>query len=512
MTKKPLDQTAREALAWDRYLDDLLRDPDSEAKVDLSAEDAALLRALVAVEQGESAADPARQARVWTRALAAARAESAAPRRVVALRSRGLSRPLALRIASIASVILLVAATTLWLSPGARANVAQLACLVPGLGIRDCAAASIVAAEPVAVTRGGATFTVLALLSSGGQTTVRVEVTGLPAPPPDAPSPAGQLNVTLRGADGQTYPRVGKGGLGGIIPRVTPNAFGVSAEGAFAALNPDTRAVDIELFGPPTVGNWQVRVPVVPVQEAALPIAQEGGEGVTLHGVTVRVTNVAADRRGLAVQLLAQTDSADRLVRGDLGGMRYGRRLTLRDDQGRSWVELPPAQRQVQNLSGSVTDEALFAPLSADVTSATLTVPFVTVEEVGEASTLRVPLAGRQVGDQFAAPGDFILGGFRVRVTNITLAEDNKGNRRLWFDIVGGEWADGRKFVAPGGSSLDGVDRGCGASYRGDVSQITRLCVSLPPDYGDEVTVTLRNPIVAISGPWEIAVPIPVKR
>lgn len=512
MNEQQADQTVREALAWDRYINALLHDPGGAPSSDLAVDDAALLRTTVAAERGDQEPDRALQARVWERALAATREERARPRRVSALRSRLATRSLGLRLASVASVIILIAATTLWVSPGARASVAQLACLVPGLGIRDCAAASLVAAEPVSITRDGATFTVLALLSSGGQTIVRVEVTGLPAPPTDAPSPVGQLTLTLRDTDGQSYQRVRYGGQG-IIPRAAPDGtLGVSAESVFAALNPDTRAVEVELTAPTAVGDWRVRVPVAPVADAALPTAQEGGAGVTLHGVTVRVTSVAADRRGLAVQLLAQAASADRLVRGDLGGMRYGRRLTLRDDQGRSWVELPPAHRLELALSGSVTDEALFAPLPAGVTGATLTIPFVTVEEVGEAAALRVPLAGRQVGDQFAASDDFILGGFRVRVTNITLAEDNKGNRRLWFDLTGGEWADGRKFVAPGGVGLDGVDRGCGASYRGDVSQITRLCVSLPPGYGDEVTVTLRNPIVAISGPWEIAVPIPAKR
>lgn len=504
---------SHEAEALDRYVDELLHDPAAIPPHGAEAELSMTIRAIATIERRGTGHDPALRARVWARALSAAQTAPHPRRRFLDTGRRLRLRLPLFRLASAATIVLLILGTTLWLSPGARARAGQLACLVPGLGIRDCNAANLVAAAPVSVTRGGATATILALLSTDGQTIVRIEVTGLPVPASTDPSPAGPLTLSLRDDAGRNYPGVRGYTQGGIIPSGDRTALGVSAERAFAALDPTVRLVEVTLNGPPTVGNWQIQVPVVPVQEAALPAAQDGGAGATLHDITVRVTSVAADRYGLGVQMLAQTGRADWRVRGDLGGDAYNRRLTLRDAQGQMWTELQPSgNRQQQPQGNGVTDQALFPPLPGGIARATLTVPFVKVEQLGPQATLRLPLAGRQIGEQFPAPGDIELGGFHIRVKNITLAEDNKGNPRLWLDLDGGDWVDGQKLIEPGQvSTANGDPARCGGSYQGDVSQIFRLCVSLPRDYANGVTITFQNPIVAIRGPWDVEVPIPQK-
>ncbi len=501
-----------EAEVLDRHIDDLLHDPAALPPHGVDAELRMTIRAIAAIERRGTGHDPALRARIWAHTLAAAQADTSPQAQLLDTSSwRKLQAPL-IRLASAATIVLLILGTTLWLSPGARARAAQLACLVPGLGIRDCNAANLVAAAPVSITRDGATFTVLALLSAEGQTIVRVEVTGLPTPAATDPPPAGPLTLSLRDDAGRNYPGVRGYTQGGIFPSADRTALGVSAERTFAALDPDARTVEVTLNGPPTVGNWQLRVPVVPVQEAALPTAQGGGAGATLHDITVRVTSVAADQRGLGVQILAQTDRADWRVRGDLGGNTYTRRLTLHDEQGHAWTELQPSGNRQQQGGSGVTDQALFPAIPGGIIRATLTVPFVKVEQLGPQATLRVPLAGRQIGEQFPATGDIELGGFHISVKNITLAEDNKGNPRLWLDLDGGDWTDGQKLIEPGQVSTDNGDSAwCGASYQGDVSQIFRLCVSLPRDYINGVTITFQNPVVAIRGPWELGVPIPQK-
>ena len=75
-------------------------------------------------------------------------------------------------------------------SPGAQLERAE--CLVPGLGIRSCAAPELIAAGPVSVSQGGATLTVSTFLSSGGQTIVRLRI---------APSV-----VDIEGMAGQDFP------------------------------------------------------------------------------------------------------------------------------------------------------------------------------------------------------------------------------------------------------------------------------------------------------------------
>lgn len=510
MNKRPL---SHEAEALDRYIDDLLHDPAAIPPPDCDSELGMTIREIAAIERRGTGHDPALRARVWTRATATAQVKPTPQTRLLDTGSWLKWRTPLIRLASAAAIVLLILGTALWLSPGARARAGQLACLVPGLGIRDCNAANLVVAAPVSLTRDGATVTVLALLSSEGRTIVRLEVTGLPVPDSTDPSPAGQLTLSLRDSAGKNYPGVSRYTQGSIIPSGDRTALGVSAERAFAALDPDVRMVEVTLNGPSTVGDWQIRVPVVPVQEAALPAAQDGGASAVLHGITVRVTSVAANQRELGVQLLAQTDRTDWHVRGDIGGDAYTRRLILHDDQGHTWTELqPPGNRQRQDGSSGVTGQALFPPLPAGITRATLTVPFVKVEQTGAQATLRVPLTGRQIGEQFPATGDIALDGFHIRVKNITLAEDNKGNPRLWLDLDGGDWSEGQKLIEPGRVSINNDDSAwCGASYRGDVSQIFRLCVSLPRDYTDMVTIDFQNPIVAIRGPWEVEVPIPQK-
>ena len=503
---------AHDAEAFDRYVEELLHDPAAPTPHDVDAELGMTVRKVATSERQNTAPEPALRTRVWAHALAAAQTDRHAQGGWFnADRWCNWRAPL-VRLASATMIVLLILGTALWLSPDARARAGQLACLVPGLGIRDCNATNLVAAQPVSLTRGGATFTVLALLSTEGQTIVRVEVTGLPAPAPTDPSPAGPLTLSLHDDGGKSYPGVRGYMQGGIIPSADRTALGVSAERAFVALDPDVRLVEVTLNGPPTIGNWQIQVPVVPVQEAALPAAQGGGAGATLHDITVRVTSVAADRHGLGVQMLAQTNRADWRIRGDLGGDAYNRRLTLHDEQGHLWTERQPSgNRQQQPQGNGVTDQALFPALPGGITKATLTVPFVKVEQLGPQATLRVPIAGRQIGEQFPVPGDIELGGFHIRVTNITLAEDNKGNPRLWLDLDGGDWSAEQKLIEFGAVSTDNGDPAwCGASNRGDVSQIFRLCVS-PRDYTGAVTITFRNPVVAIRGPWEVEVPIPQK-
>jgi len=107
--------------------------------------------------------------------------------------------------------------------------------------------------------------------------------------------------------------------------------------------------------------------------------------------------------------------------------------------------------------------------------------------------------------------GVVMIGPYPMRVTDVTLAQDNKGNWRLWFTMDLGDWSpDGRKLVGPGFAAVDGgAPTGCGATMQGDMSQEVRRCVALPGGADRDVTVTFRQPIVAIRGPWELAIPLP---
>jgi hypothetical protein len=431
-------------------------------------------------------------------------------------RGRARTRAVALRCAVLAALALLVLGGGLWASPGARASAGRLACLLPGLGIGGCAPTTIVAAHPVAVARDGVTLTVTRLVSDEGGTRVRVEISGLPMPPSadlvggvrlGLTDDAGRAPTRARGSFGQGIVSLG------APPVALTTTFDYALEATFAALEPGTRAVDIAVDGGAPIGTWRVRVPVVPADEAALAPAREGAVGVTLHGITVRAASVAVDPLGLGVQLTARADPAVGVVRGVRPDASRGA-LVLQDDRGRQSPERQPDLGQrPPDASGVLTAGALFPPLAADAHAATLIVPLVLVQETGGAATLAIPVAGHRAGDRLPVDGVVLIGPYPMRVTDVTLAQDNKGNWRLWFTLDLGDWSPaGRKLVGPGVASVDGgAPVGCGATLGGDVAQETRRCVELPGGPDRDVTVTFSQPVVAVRGPWALEVPLPGK-
>ena len=444
-----------------------------------------------------------------------ARAE-ARPRPAPGRRLRARTKGVALRCAALAALALLVLGGGLWASPGARASAGRLACLLPGLGIGGCAPSTLVAARPVALARDGATLTVTRLVADEGGTRVRVEIRGLPAPPPA--DLVGAVRLTLADDAGRAPARARGAFGGGILPLAAPavappTTFDYYLEATFAALDPGVRAVEVAVDGPLPIGTWRVRVPVVPAGEAALAPAREGPAGVTLHGITVRAASIAADPAGLGVQLNARADPAVGTVRGVRPDASRGA-LTLRDDHGRQDPERQPDLGQLPpDADGTLTAGALFPPPAADARAATLVVPFVVVQEAGGSATLAIPVAGHRAGERLPFAGDVAIGPYIMRVTDVTLAQDNKSNWRLWFTMAPGDWSsDGRKLVGPGFAAVDGgAPTGCGTTMSGDVAQEIRRCVELPAGIEHDVMITFSQPVVAVRGPWELDVPLPGK-
>lgn len=513
--------TRRRAELIGRLYADLPRDPQAPTPVGLDGETAEVVRAVAAAERASvgGTPEPDVQERVWRRVLAEA-AQSANTR--PSYRPRHAPRlgiPAVFRhwLSAAAIVTLLVLGGGLWASPGARAGAARLACLIPGLGIRDCAAPGLVASGPVATTRGAMTLTVTHLLSTGGQTTVRLEITGLTFE--GEPPGMNAVRVSARDERGKAYARadtLGAGAIrsGGAVGSLDGTGMRFVREETLAPLDSDVRAVELLVDGPVPIGSWRVRVPLLPVGEAPLRAATPGAGGVAREGITLRVAAVAAGGDGLAVQLTAQLDPTVGAVR-EIGGPRGLRRLVLRDDRGREYAERPQTTAQAPaDAPGVTAADTLFALPPLDAGAASLTVPFVTVEEAGGAATLRVPLAGYRTGDRIPLAAEIAIGQYRFRVVEATLAEDNKGEPRLWLTLDLGDWAGGRKLVSPGRVAVgddEGAWRGASACG-GDVGQCARLAVALPRRAGDEVTITFRNPIVAIQGPWELDVPLPTGR
>ncbi len=272
-------------------------------------------------------------------------------------------------------------------------------------------------------------MTVKSLLSTGDATTVQLELTGLPATPPInalvQPSSDQQIKLALRDAGGRTYPLAPRwGGMGMVSSGPTQS---LRLERTFAGLDPSVRTVDVLLVAPPPIGNWDVRVPVVLVQQSGLPAAQEQTGSVTLHGITVSVANLAIDGQRTVIQLTGQAAPPVRFVRS-LGRGGFPSQRVLRDDHGREYHEQPSTGRTFPDAGGHFTDDVAFPPLPANVRSAQLIIPFVIVEETGEAS-VQVPLAGKQVGERIPLTTTVSLGGYPLLIGYSRLQGGTDGDR-----------------------------------------------------------------------------------
>jgi len=408
--------------------------------------------------------------------------------------------------ATVATLLVLILGGV-WAAPGARAGAGRLACLIPGLGIRDCDPVALVMATPATTTRDGMTATVTRLVSSGGQTRVRVEIVGIPAPPPaDLP---GGVKLTLLDDRGVAQGQVRGSSAQGILPAGTMGngTFGYAVEGTFPALVGGTRAVTVRVTGAPPLGAWAIRVPVAPAGDATLATPGPGGAAVALHGVTLQVASVAADPGGLALRVTADADPATGVVqaiRRDL----YPGYLELRDDRGRTYRERQPPYPDVPgNTVGPLTSDVLLPPLPADVRAGTLIIPFVKLREPGASTAVTIPIGSRTMGELIPLDLPVTVGAYTFRVTGATLVDDRGPKIILKVDL--GDWRDGRKLVEPGWATIDGRRVGGATRWAGDVSQAIELSLYPPQPVGNEVVLSFQEPIVAVQGPWELDVPLP---
>lgn len=438
-------------------------------------------------------------------------------------------------------VVLGLAGAALGVDSPVRAQLAPLACLIPQLSVQSCSGPVLVAAQPVSVSRDGRTVTVTQLLSANGMTSLTVEISPQPdggfclLGPPRVPVPCGSaapmyignavsvpvpppvtakpipLQVALQDASGKSYPQLQRAGalIGGSRFSAGPGSprIEVIREG-FVPLDPGARSVNVQLSAPDPIGSWSVSVPV-----ALLSTSGQTSPAVTHQGVTVGAT-LSADPAHTFVHLTASSQAADRQVHEISGDFGPGQRLTLQDDQGRSYAELPASEEgpPLAGCFGSAgvpnlvcpSDDASFPPLPPETRSATVTVPFVTVVESGGTATLRIPIAGRQPGDEFSLDDDVQLGPCHLRVTGARLrAIGGHPVVTLQYDLE--DCQNGRKLLGAASLTVEGIGGGQGGSE--SLDRTAQVSFGLP-DGVDEPVVTFHGALVAIKGPWKLQLPV----
>jgi len=493
-----------------RFLADLARDPTAVPPPNAEQASADFVRLVVSVERSvltAHAPDASVRERVWHRVMQQAGTRPQGRRFPARWISTGQMRLISLALI----LVLVVSAGGLWLSPAVRAGTGRLACLVPALGLRSCDGVVLTEEGQVVITRDGATFTVLGLFSSAGETSARIAITGLPAPPPD--HLVGSVRVLLHDEAGKTYPPQHGIGQGfGMDNRTTlaatPPTFSYEVNAQFAALDASVRMLDVELTGPAPIGLWHVRVPLRADKAAKQPAAP-ATRGVSLHGITVQVVGTANSDQGFAIQLSSLADPAVGNVVWAPSGMYAPRTLILRDDQGREYTgKKDTVGAAATDAARARTEAVIFPPVPNDAQHATLLVPYVTVEEPTGIAALHVPLAGVSPGTRIPLIAAVTVGQDTFQVTGVTLV-NYRGERRLIVAMAFGDWQNGRKVVGVNAAVAGGRQYPVCTRWSGQDDQCSEATLVLPAGPLDDATITFSNPQVAVQGPWQLDVPLP---
>src|SRR2546428_11598308 len=173
----------------------------------------------------------------------------------------------------------------------------------------------------------------------------------------------------------------------------------------------------------------------------------------------------------------------DGFVLIDEGGCRL-EELSMR---GRMRMKRPGGGRTV--VSFPRTDSRNF----------TLIIPSVVFQESAGTLDLQLPIY---------APTDLSFGRDPVRiryasaVENLPAAPGEAPQSGIEVHLGTAEWNDGRRVLRPGPVFVDGIHRGYSITGRGEPDFVS---LNIPlADAASARTVTMRDPVVAVRGPWEI--------
>jgi hypothetical protein len=276
-------------------------------------------------------------------------------------------------------------------------------------------------------------------------------------------------------------------------------------------LDTDVRAIEMVMEG--AMGDWHVTIPVKP-RNATGPRGLATNATDVHHGIAISAPLVARTREITAIEIEAHIveegddlDKVNRTIEG-IGSISYGRGLgadllILRDSTGTHHLERP---RQVQDQLGRRRREvALFEPIPPGAASASLEIPYVTVREMTE-ETVLVPVPGEM---------DVTMAGCRAHVviSRISRSSDSTDERPSPIEGLNGPCVRivmtpedpeaERQLVLSG--IMESNDRGMTMS----IGRSGPPVMEVPDPSSEADHVTLRVPMIRLSGPWKLDFPVP---
>jgi hypothetical protein len=377
------------------------------------------------------------------------------------------------RVRFAAAVAAAAIALILSASPQARDAVAntvrQLFYFVPGQGIRSAPATSLVLDHPVVVSREGITVRVVGVLATEGYTTLSLSVDGLPDVKTGYPS--GPLPMPyLQDPSGHHYD--GNSAAGGSRNWT----YG------FSALPRNVRhvtlVVDSIMLGMPSalgahLGIWRIDLPLTPVTSSAFSQASTVGSSVTIHGMTVVLSQIARSGDALQAHLTAAGPRSSQV----------------------EYLELAPPLSEQDYLPGSGQSGQWDLSLPANLT--TIGIARLHDVEPGNASvSFNMPATGTVPLDRSVQ-----LGKYGVVLERAEWFDGPNGHTlRVYFHS--GPAVDGGQLT---NFELDGVN-----SYAfvwADPSGASGYLELLNKPAPGRITLRMKTPHVVVEGPWELPVP-----
>jgi hypothetical protein len=276
-------------------------------------------------------------------------------------------------------------------------------------------------------------------------------------------------------------------------------------------LSTDLRAIEMVMEG--DMGEWRVTIPVKP-RTATGPRGLATDASDVHHRIAISAPLVARTPEITAIEIDARIVGGDddrtkveRTIEG-IGSISFGRGLgadllILRDSTGTHHLERP---RQVQDRLGRQRREvALFEPMPPGAVSASLEIPYVTVREITE-ETILVPVPGE---------ADVTMAGCRAHVvtSRISRSSDSTDERPSPIEGLNGPCV--RIVMTPADPEAERQLVLCGvmeSNDRGMTMSIGRSgppIMEVPDPSGEADHVTLRVPMIRLSGPWKLDFPVP---
>jgi hypothetical protein len=292
-------------------------------------------------------------------------------------------------------------------------------------------------------------------------------------------------------------------GTGAHVPQIpgpgNGSSFGSDGFGAFGrrvVFAPiATEAVTLEVRG--DLGDWDVPLELVPIAEGAVVPATAIDAVDEAHGVTLRVVALAQMNDRTVLDVRATAGPYAKAI--EIGGwlMSHGRdAFALIDENGHKFKEVGMRDRmKMRRISGTT---AVAFPRT-DSRALTLVVPSVIVQESEGELEFDLPIF---------APTDLLFGRHPVRVQYASAVDvlpatpGEAAQPGIEIQFGSATWHDDRRVVLPGPVFVDGSHVQWSVTGRVEAGT-TSLNIPMP-DGASARKVTMREPVVAVRGPWEV--------